>query len=158
MGERFGRERRGEALTLGTQGARFSAVGSVPGTLSTMSALYGRQVGRGWGEVPPALRICEWRPDHQSPGNVSEMESILWDSPSRSLDHVLCDTHSCALAVVSGSILKPYMGMIQLMAWAICLCYQSQLLCSSKGKYGQLLIPQNALDGFKQNCQQIIYR
>lgn len=63
----------------------FSAVGSAAGTLSTLSALCGRQVGEGEGEVLPTLRICEWRPDSQSAGNISAMESIPWDSPAEAL-------------------------------------------------------------------------
>lgn len=85
--ERKGPEPRNpESLVL------FSAVGSVAGTLSRcLPCAEGRLGGV---QVLPALRICERRPDFQSPGNLSEMESIPWDCPSRGLDHILCDIHS----------------------------------------------------------------
>lgn len=52
------------------------------------------------------------------------MEETLWDFPIGGLDHILCDIHSCAVAIISGSILKQYTGMSESMAWAICFCCQ----------------------------------
>lgn len=53
-----------------------------------------------------------------------------WDFPSSDLNHILCDIHSCAVAMISGNILKPRTGMSQSAAWTICLGDHSQLLCS----------------------------
>ena len=95
-------------------------------------------------------------PDFQSPwehfrSRVSPMGLSQW----RPWSHFAGHSFSAA-AMMSGPVLKPYPGMTQLRAGAICLCYQSQLFCASKGKYRQLLIPQNTYYSLKQSCQQIV--
>lgn len=82
-------------------------------------------------------------PDFRSPwehlrSGVNPMGLSQWRPWSHFVGHWFS-----AAAMMSGRVLKPYPGMTQLRAGAICLCYQSQLFCASKGKYRQLLIPPN---------------
>ena len=97
-------------------------------------------------------------PDFQSPwehlrSRVNPMGLSQWWPWSHFAGHSFS-----AAAMMSGPVLKPYPGMTQSRAGAICLCYQSQLFCASKGKCRQLLIPQNTYYSLKQSCQQIVYQ
>lgn len=164
MGERFGRERRGKALTLGTQGARFSAVGSVPGTLSTM---YGH------------VRTC-------SPVRKAGWEGVGWSFPSS--ESLWMEARSSEPWERLRNGVHP-VGLPQQKPWS---CFvRHSFVCTCRGirqhfetVYGDdsvnglshlSLLPEpaslqfqgkiraivntpNAWDGFKQNCQQIVYR